>query len=607
VMIAPCFLYYRKFIKRVNVLSLDDESEAKHHHVGLIDRAKEVFGQAKHVAFIKGLIFMVVLQWIFANLIEYQYTKAVTQNVAETVMNSGSGFEHALVHDLGALFIVFSISALLIQLFVGSRLITSLGIVGSMLVYPIVMLLSVFGLTVKFGYPTAVLAQTNQHMTHAIYLNSYHSTYYSVKEHFREHIREFLEGFVRPLGAILGTSLLIGVQYLFVGQDLTLVLNLVMMVVLAILFFVIYGMQSNYTKLACHTLLRADDKLDRVDAIGILSQRGHKNSLPVLRQVLHDPKESSYIKVKILEALGELRDYNALDDIMKSFDSKSVDIRLAAVNALLSYGAAHRFFGKHIFHEYRIIEALKKLYKGEKNHEIRSVIIHILSGLNPVGTFGFLLKLLDKTRGALKADVIIALGRFNDDHVIEYVSPYLKSKNPAERGVSMIALWRSHDYKDDVSHELSLLLGRKDQKSLVSALHVVGALKLKRYKKQCVKNLKSNNQNVKAEAALALAKMGYAESVEVIVDMLFDGKPKIVEKIRHALKKLPHKTAKSINQEVRQIVADRINKLLDETKTKSLRHLETKHLKYLKMLYSLVDEHEEVELIQELIYSKSYS
>jgi HEAT repeat protein/ATP/ADP translocase len=602
--IVPCLVYYKYFLKGVYRFELEGESS---HHFGLIDKMKEVGSQIRHVAFIKGLFLVVMFQWIFASLIEFQYTRAVSENVAEIALTSGSGFEHALVHDLGALFVLFSVLALVVQLFAGSRLITSLGIVGSMMLYPVVMLFSVFGLAVRFGFPTAVMAQANKNITHVLHMNAYHSAYYSVKEHFREHTREFLEGIVRPVGAVVGTLLLIGLQRLFVGEDLVLSVNMVMMLVLLALFLVTYGLQSKYTKVACDNLLRSEDKFDKIEAIDILSQRGHKAALPTLKKVLDDPKESDYVKARILHAFGELREYEALEDVLAAFKSKKVEIRMAAIESLLKFQTVKAVLFKSVFHEYKMIEALKELYKTEKNVEIRSLVIHLLSKLNPVGTFGFLLNILNKNRGELKADVILALGNYKDKQVIDYIKPYLHSRNPQERASSIVALWKFPEFRDDLDLELDQMLSHKNKSYQKAAVYAVGDLKLSAKKSACRKYLKSHDVTLKVKAAVALAKMGDMSSVDVIVKILFEDSGKVSEEIRRQLRKVPHKVKRAIEKKIKQLVAGEINSLLVKTKAKSLKYLDTKSLKNLKILYSLVDENEEVDLINELLYARRYS
>ena len=208
--------------------------------------------------------------------------------------------------------------------------------------------------------------------------------------------------------------------------------------VLLFLFVATYSLQNKYTKLACYNLTRAEDKISKVEAIDILSQKGHKSALPVLKSVLYDPKECDFIKIKILKAFGELQEFDAIDDIIKAFGSRKTDVRLAAVESLLKYDSVTSFFFKHVFYEYKIAEALKSLYRIEKNDEIRSLVVHFLSRLNPIGTFGFLINALKKSKGDLRADVILALGRYKDEHVIPYIKPYLNSRNPRERDSAVI-------------------------------------------------------------------------------------------------------------------------------------------------------------------------
>lgn len=608
--ILPCVLYYKIKMSGIERLSLEEKEDKKASSElpsGLFERLSDSISQIRHVSFIKCLFFVVIFQWIFANLIEFQYTKAVSENISAVVLGSGSGFEHALVHSLGTLFILFNSAALFVQLFVGGRLISTLGIVGSLLLYPVVMLLSVFGLSIQFGFPTAVLAQTNHTITHAIYLNSYHSAYYSIKEHFREHTRHFLEGIVRPLGALFGTGILIAAQRLYSGDSLTLAINLSMMAVLIVLFLIIYSLQGRYTRLACHNLLKSENKIERIEAIEILSQKGHKSGLPVLLQVLSNPNEPDYIKIKILHALSELQDFNAIDGILAMFKSRKVEVRLAAVSALSKYQSVKNFFFEHVFHEYRMIEALKSLYQNERNEEIRSIIIHLLSKLNPVGTFGFLLNALRNTKGLLRADVIIALGRYNDDHVIPYIEPFSHSNSPIEKAAAIVALWKYEEYRDDLEFMLDKMFEHENKNIVKAAIYAVGELKLKSKRKKCIKYLGSSDGDLKFHAVLALAKTGYAESVKSIVDILFGEDQELSLEMRKALNRLNHDVKKLVDKRVKRIVSSKINGFLLKTNAKSLDHLNTRYLKYLKMLYSLVEENEEVELINSLLYAKKYS
>ncbi len=607
-MILPCIVYYRYFLKGVYKFAIPSNNTNEHVHSSVLDRFKEISHQIKHISFIKGLFLVVILQWIFSNLIEFQYTKAIVENISTAVLNSGSGFEHALVHDLGALAVLFNVAALLVQFFIGGRLISSLGIIGSMLIHPILMLLSIFGLTVRFNFSTAVLAQANKTIGQIIYTNAYHSAYYSIKEHFREHTREFLEGIVRPFGAILGTGILLILQRTFkLDADLTLAINLSMILVLIVLFIVTYGLQDKYTKVASSNLLTSGDKVDRVESIDVLAQKGHKSALPVLLKVLNDSNETDFIRLKVLGALKELQDYEALDDILKFLESKKFEFRLAALDTILGYDDIKNFLHKNIFYEYKIAEALKRMYKHERNEEIKSLIIHLLSKLNPIGTFGFLIGILKNAKSGFKADILLALGAYKDTNVISYIKPFLDSRKAFEKAAAIIALWKYNEFDDDLVLHLDDMFRSKNKNVLEAAIFTVGELKLKSKQSYCLQYLKSKDLRFQMISAVALAKMGYMKSVETIVDLLFLGKQEIRDELQRIIKKLPYKVRKSVEAELKQLVSARINKMLIKMKSKSLKYVGTKYLNYLKMLYSLVDENEEVESLNELLYSRKHS
>jgi len=607
-MILPCIVYYKYALKRVYKFAVPNEENGEHEHLSVIDRFREISHQIRHISFIKGLFLVVILQWVFSNLIEFQYTKAVVANISAAVLNSGSGFEHALVHDLGALFVLFNVAALFVQFFVGGRLISSLGIIGSMLIHPILMLLSIFGLTVRFNFNTAVLAQANKTIGQVIHTNAYHSAYYSIKEHFREHTREFLEGIVRPFGAILGTGILIILQKTFkLDADLILAINLAMIFVLVLLFIVTYALQDKYTKIASSNLLTSGDKIDRVESIDVLAQKGHKSALPILLKVLNDPNESDLIRLKVLSALKEIQDYDAIDDILKFFESKKSEFRMAALDTILGYDSIKNFLHKNIFYEYKIAEALKKLFKHERNEEIKSLVIHLLSKLNPIGTFGFLVGTLKNAKSGLKAEILLALGEYKDPNVIPYIKPFLNSKKAFERAAAIIALWKYEEFYNDLVLNLDEMLKSKNKCLLEAGIFTIGELKLKSKQSYCVQYLKSKDLRFQMISAVALAKMGYKKSIETIVDLLFLGKQEIRDELQKIIKKLPYKVRRSVEAELKQLVSARINKLLIKMKSKSLKHVGIKYLNYLKMLYSLVDENEEVETLNELLYSRKHS
>ncbi|MFA6917308.1 MAG: HEAT repeat domain-containing protein [Candidatus Gracilibacteria bacterium] len=601
-LMIPFILLISNLNKKVIVVGEKHEEEKENLGAenGLIALIKKEFKNAKNFSFLKGMFFLVFFQWLLYNLLEFQYTKAIYNSVSNVILDGGSGFEHAFVHDLGALFIVFSASALVLQLFIGSRLIDALGVVGSMLLHPIVTFLSLIGIVVSFNFYTAVLAKNNFTLTTAVFTNAYHSGYYAIKEKFREHSREFMEGIIRPLGAFMGTLILILLQQFLHDKEMIFAVNILMIAVTGIFFYVVYVQKNNYTEAALDDLLNSKEKAVRMNAIDILAQRGHSNSIHVLVGILKDKNESVSVKVRTLRALAETHEDCVIKDIIECFKASKAAIREAAIDTLLLYKDLGTPSKQNSVIKYELVEALKKMYETETHEDIRSRIIVLLSKLSNVSTIEFLLKILRKNKGDIRADAIHALGNYGDIDVIEFVRPYLKSTYKDKINAAIV-LGRFPEYEQEALYVISSFIFSKTAEKISYGLYAIGELGLKKFKKICFKHLDSKNLQLRMHSALALAKMGNHESIPVLIDLLFHENKDIAKKVKNMLKNVDVRIYKNIDRIVRYIVSLEVNKIIKKYKVKHLSSLKKEHLEALKWLYCLIEEYDEVELINNLI------
>jgi HEAT repeat protein/ATP/ADP translocase len=603
-LIIPFILVFESMNKKATVIeSLEEENhekESKNEGHGIIALIKEELKSAKNLSLLKGLFLLVFFQWLLFNMLEFQYTKAVYNSVSNVVLEGGSGFEHAFVHGLGVLFMIFSVSTLVIQLFVGSRLISALGVIGSMIVHPILTIISLLGLIFSFNYYLAVLAKNNFTLTTAIFNNAYASTYYALKEKVLIHGREFIEGVVRPVGALAGTLILIVLSLILPPKGMIFAVNALMIVVAGVFLYITIRQRSNYTKAALNDFTSSDEKKVRMNAIDILSQRGHVDSLPVLIKFLHKKDESVALRVRVLRALAETQEELAIKDIIKCFTSDKAAVREASVDALLKYHVLSQPSKKYAVVKYELVGALKKMYEVEIHEDIRSRIITLLSKLSNVSTLEFLLNILHKSHGNLKADAIYALGNYGDEDVIEFIRPYLKS-NPKEKINAAIALGRFPDNKVESTYIISSFIFSKTKAEIAYGLYAVGELNLKKFKKICLQYLHSKNIQLKMYSALALAKMGYHEAIPALVDLLFNENREVAKHVKDMIKNVDVRIYKNIDKIVRYVVDREVTKLIKKHKVKHWSDLQKEHLITLKWLYCLVEEYDEVELIDNLI------
>jgi HEAT repeat protein len=504
------------------------------------------------------------------------------------------------VHGLGVLFMIFSVSTLVIQLFVGSRLISALGIIGSMIVHPIVTIISLLGLTISFNFYFAVLAKNNFTLTTAIFNNAYASTYYTWKEKVLIHGREFIEGVVRPVGAFAGTVVLIILSLILNSKGIIFAVNVLMIVVAGMFLYITIRQRNNYTEAVLKDFTSSDDKKVRMNAIDILSQKGHVNSLPVLTKFLHKKDESVALRVRVLRAFAETQEEEAIKDIIKCFTSEKAAIREAAIDALLKYHVLSQPSKKYAVLKYELVGALKKMYEVENHEDIRSRIITLLSKLSNVSTLEFLLNILHKAHGNLKADAIYALGNYGDKDVIEFIRPYLKS-NSKERINAAIALGRFPDHRVESTYIISSFIFSKSKEEVAYGLYAVGELNLKKFKKICLLYIHSKNVQLKMYSALALAKMGCHDATLVIIDLLFHENKEVAKRVKDMIRNVDVRIYKNIDKIVRCVVDKEVEKLIKKHKVKHWSDLEKEHLVTLKWLYCLVEEYDEVELIDNLI------
>ncbi|MBU1992443.1 MAG: hypothetical protein ABH856_00870 [Patescibacteria group bacterium] len=291
----------------------EEISEAQKKKSTFIDILVKGIGRSRKTPFLATLVFIVLFQWLFFSLMEFQYTKSISASVMSDMdlPQTVSSYEHALVHALGSLQILFGGSALFIQVFAGSRIIASLGVVSSILLYPMVAFLSVLGLTLNFSYLTGVFAKNNTEMTNAIFKNAYHSAFYILPDKSRELSREFLDGFVRPFSAIIGMSIIVVLQFLFKGEMLLLTTNAALAITAVFMMGYVLRSRKQYTRSAVALLFDENSSVhDKEDAVEILMQKGHSGVFAIFSKALSSDLLPEKVKTKIIDILANL-DYNS--------------------------------------------------------------------------------------------------------------------------------------------------------------------------------------------------------------------------------------------------------------------------------------------------------
>ncbi|MBI2453466.1 HEAT repeat domain-containing protein [Candidatus Peregrinibacteria bacterium] len=593
-LIIPLIFSFRRYAKKLPYLEFE---KIKKEKKSSIEKIATGYKHIKNIPFLKGLVFVVLLQWIFVNLLEFQYITAIQKNLINQ-----QNYESALTVKLGYLHIIFSGSALIVQLFAASRIMNALGIIGSMILQPLVMLFQLTGLTLKFNDTRAIISKASFQITNIMYQNSYHASYYNLNAEIRESAKEFLEGFIKPLGAMIGMGSLIALERAYQGEKLSFSINVIMMILTVALLALLLSLRDKYSAEAKKLLSSKENYYEKCNAIEILSQKGHFDSGKTLAESLEKTQKNDTLQIKILRALGRIQDTKTIPEILDCLMSKNEQVKVTTLETLGQF----KDLGKHVFSQafakYRVIETLKKMFQEEKSEELRSHIIHVLARLNQSEVADFIIDTLKNTKNEnIQADCIEACGLFHDPNAAYYIKNYLQSPNPKIIASVIIALWQFPKYRESLEEKLKNLIENKEEKNLIAAFHATGELKLEKYTPILKKYLHAQNEEIKDNAIISLAKIGHEKALKPITEMLFRMAQKNIHIKNTILKQVPNSLRHMIENHIHVRASEEINNILNESKKKHLSELKKDSLEKLKTIYEFVDEHEEVLKIHQLL------
>lgn len=600
---------------------------------------KQVLVQIQNIPFLKGLVFIVLFQWIFMNVLEFQFTKAIEQSVTftreETVAHIPASFFHAsvlsapggihnieaarqtrmnyeltvdeqeqLASSLASVKSAAYLAALIVQALLASRLLTSLGIVGSMLIHPVIMLMSLVGMFLKFGFLSSSVAKVSFETTNVVHKNAYFSSHYALPKDIRDQAAEFLEGVVRPLGTVVGMLLLFGMQVFLSGRELSLWIHVFMFLLMIVILFSTMRLFSQYTDISREQLFSSLPYPEKLDAIEILAQKGHRHApiilIQKLREISKEEKsaQSHAIRMKILSALGQFQDIQALPELLDALYDPDPEIRLESANALMNYRTIGEQFYAQAFSRFRLIEALKEVFPREDSASVRGAIIRLFSILKQTDTIPFLLDVLKSSDAATRADCIYTLGLFRDPNAAYYIAPYLSDADPMVRANAMIALWQFPQYRLSLEAKLKVMLMGDDAEEKKAGFFVCGEIRLP-YKKLLFACLQSDDLAVSLEAAFALAKQGEKSGFEFLLNHFLPLPEEHFQALPHFLRRLHSKEKQFAELLISQAITQHLNALIRKFSDAELKDFPTSDLEFLKRLYKLLDQHEELFVVEE--------
>jgi HEAT repeat protein/ATP/ADP translocase len=609
ILILPIVLFFNPKTLDVPKLIGVIESQPKKKKI------RESISNLKKIPFLKGMMIVILLHWGMMNMVEFQYTKAIQQDVysvqeetliseteANGVILASQGFteeqtlfyEQQLTQKLGTLHAIFNAAALFIQLIIASRLIQSLGVLPSMMIHPVMSLLNLLGLTLKFNFNTAVFTRGAYEMTGLIFKNSYDSTYYAIPHTMRDDAKEMMQGIMKPLGAILGTILIILVAFNFTGVKQTAIINILLVLMATAMSIIVYRLVNKYTVMSEQNLTKKMDLPTRLNSIEILSQNGHKHFTPSLLKILKRDSESEIIKETILKTLGERQDPESINAILDLIETGNDTLRLAAVKALKEFTEEDKLMERS-FTAFRLVSSLKKSLEKEENETIREHLVRCFYDFSPKDLTDFLLTKI-QAKSPHYYVYIRMLRLFDDANLKYYLEPFLKDRNPKVKAASIIALWQFESLRTELKHYLRQMFDSKKESTQRIAIATAGEVQFAAAKPFLKHALKSEENETVDTALISLGQLGDENVVSMIVERFADMNHPWHDQVESISKRFSKYFEENLRREMSHSVSKQISDIIAEFS--HVEDMDAATLKRLRRLYHKLNAHHEAHQIK---------
>ncbi|MEK9160352.1 MAG: HEAT repeat domain-containing protein [Patescibacteria group bacterium] len=582
-------------------------------------KLRENFAEIKKIPFLKTLMVVVVLHWAIINVLEFQYTKAIQQDVfsvEETTLvhhedgevilaeeGTNEDYQNLIAQKLGTLHVIFNSAALFMQLIFASRIMTYLGVSSSMLLHPLVTFFNLIWMTLRFNFFSAAMARGGYELTGILFKNSYDSSYYGIPHHVRSDVKEWMQGIMKPLGAMIGTLLMIVVAVNLKGAPQTLALNFGLIGMSILMTFLLWGMGKKYTQMSEHNLSHKLDLPTRLNAIEILAQHGHEKTTGALQKILKRENEPEILKESILRTLGLQEDPESISSVLEMLSHKNEHLRLAAAQALSHFHKLKKTLMEQSFTRYRVIESLKDRLLKEQNEAIREELVYVFYNLAPETLTEFLMETIQKETKE-KARFIRMLRLFHDSNLRFYLEEYLDDRDPEVKAAAIIALWQFKALRNELRHHLSQMLSSPKETVLCEGIEACGTIKESFFKNELKRHLTHTSEKVKQTALLALAQMEEASTIAPLVEALSNPAHEWFNKTFSLLATFPKQFRELLRATLDLKIADKINHLLSKEKGKKLHELPHETLLLLHQLYQKINAHHEVHSIKKVLDSR---
>jgi len=459
----------------------NEKSPAKNSFDDLADTAKYFF--TNHL--VRIIIICFLIYGITVYFLDFQFNRLM--NLAYPEQDKLTGF-------YGIYSGWFYGITFLLQIFFTTRIIKRLGVVSTILTFPIALTIGFAALTGKFNYISGVFAKFIRDVIgNSLVDSSYPVLFSPMDEKYTSKALALVEGLVIPVGTgLAGLLLLILRSY-----------NPIYISISGILLGIVWIFFTFKLKKAYHGAfiehILTETRQEEFRSIEDLIDLKKGTTLAVLKKAMYDKNEK--LSLFAIRTLGRTKDKEAIKPLVELLINPDLEpVKIATV-----------------------VEALGDIKD--------TYVVFVLS------------KYLDDPDERVRANAVESLGKIGGPNVLELIEPHLKDSSSRVRINTAIVLWKfgHHEKANKLISEIFL---SSDQESRIRATYSLSQIGSKEMLPLLIEASYDKNPRVRFQSIEGLSKISDDWAKDALIQMLKDVKSSIRETVRKVLVKMQNITDK---------------------------------------------------------------
>jgi len=464
----------------------------------------------KNSSYLKSVAIAVFFLWICVYIIDYQYFKYVS-----------GYYKHKddITALYGAVRGTSSTIALILQLFVTSRLLSILGVPGVLFIFPALSSISLLFVVLSPKFEFAVFTRGMRIvMLYSLQDASYQLLFNPVQREFRGRARAFIDGIVMPAGVFVS-----GLTIFLFSSFTKLRIEIIGVVTAFIWIILTFRLKKEYIKALIKNLNDTDYDV-RFSAISALAKLKDKSCVKPLIEALND--KSPEIRLNAINALANNKSKEAIPYFKKALNDEDEYVRAAAANAI----------GK--IKDTQATQYLISKLNIEKTDRVKATIVKVLGQLGDISVIDTLKQNLNAKDARVRANTIEVLDSIGCPDIVNLTKPLLFDANNRVKANAAVVIFNrgNSEEKLEAAHVLWNMLNHKDKWMRASACCALGMIGREEHVNLLLNHLKDTDKDVRRNALKSLIKILPLEHIEKICNCCFVDMPgKIAQELKRAL------------------------------------------------------------------------